>query len=49
MTPPLAKAEKRKAARDQGMHALGHIGPASAWLGAGADVVAVGGWRGDHG
>lgn len=46
ITPPLAKGEKRKAARDQGMHALRHTA-ASAWLSAGADIVAVAAWLGD--
>ena len=41
-----AKGEKRKAARDQGMHALRHTA-ASAWLSAGADIVAVAAWLGD--
>ena len=42
----MAKGEKRKAARDQGMHALRHTA-ASAWLSAGADIVAVAAWLGD--
>ncbi len=46
ITPPLAKGEKRKAARDQGMHGLRHTA-ASAWLSAGADIVAVAAWLGD--
>ena len=46
ITPPRAKGEKRKAARDQGMHALRHTA-ASAWLSAGADIVAVAAWLGD--
>jgi len=36
--PPLAKGEKRKAARDQGMHALRHTA-ASAWLGDTVETV----------
>lgn len=46
ITPPVAKGEKRKAARDQGMHVLRHTA-ASAWLSAGADIVAVAAWLGD--
>jgi integrase len=38
--------EKRKTARDQGRHALGHTA-ASAWLRAGPDIVAVAAWPGD--
>jgi integrase len=46
VTPPRAKGEKRKAARDQGMHVQRHTA-ASAWLSAGADIVAVAAWLGD--
>lgn len=46
ITPPRTKGEKRKAARDQGMHALRHTA-ASAWLSAGAGIVAVAAWLGD--
>jgi integrase len=40
------EGEKRTAARDQGMHGLRHTA-ASAWLSAGADIVAVAAWLGD--
>jgi integrase len=40
------RGEKRKAAHDQGMHALRHTA-ASAWPSAGADIVAVVAWLGD--
>jgi integrase len=46
ITPPRAKGEKRKAARDLGMHVLRHTA-ASAWLSKGADIVAVAAWLGD--
>jgi integrase len=46
ITPPRARGEKRKAARDQGMHALRHTA-ASIWLSRGADIVAVAAWLGD--
>ena len=46
ITPPRARGEKRKAARDQGMHALRHTA-ASIWLSKGADIVAVAAWLGD--
>jgi integrase len=46
ITPPSAKGERRKAARDRGMHVLRHTA-ASAWLSAGADIVAVAAWLGD--
>jgi integrase len=42
----VANGEKRTAARDQGMHGLRHTA-ASAWLSAGADIVAVAAWLGD--
>lgn len=40
IAPPRGKGEKRRAARDQGLHVLRHAA-ASAWLGADADIVAV--------
>src|SRR5579859_494568 len=46
ITPARRKGERRKAARDQGMHVLRHTA-ASAWLSAGADIVAVAAWLGD--
>ncbi len=46
ITPPCPKGGKRKAARDQGMHVLRRTA-ASAWLSAGADIVAVAAWLGD--
>jgi integrase len=44
--PRRRQGEKRKPARDQGMHVLRHTA-ASAWLSAGADIVAVAAWLGD--
>jgi integrase len=38
--------QKRRPARDQGMHALRHTA-ASAWLAAGVDIVSVAAWLGD--
>jgi hypothetical protein len=46
MTPSWAKGDKRKAARDQGMHVVWHSA-APAWLRKGADIVAVAAWLGD--
>ncbi len=40
------KGQKRRPARDQGMHALRHTA-ASAWLAAGVDIVSVAAWLGD--
>jgi integrase len=40
-----APGERHKARRDQGMYALRHTA-ASAWLSAGADIVAVAAWLG---
>jgi len=46
ITPRLEKGQKRRPARDQGMHALRHTA-ASAWLAAGVDIVSVAAWLGD--
>ena len=44
ITPQREKGEKRRPARDQGMHALRHTA-ASAWLASGVDIVFVAAWR----
>lgn len=46
ITPRRKKGQKRRPARDQGMHALRHTA-ASAWLAAGVDIVSVAAWLGD--
>lgn len=46
ITPQREKGQKRRPARDQGMHALRHTA-ASAWLAAGVDIVSVAAWLGD--
>ena len=46
ITPRLEKGQKRRPARDQGMHALRHTA-ASAWLAAAVDIVSVAAWFGD--
>jgi integrase len=46
ITPRRGKGQKRRPARDQGLHALRHTA-ASAWLAAGVDIVSVAAWLGD--
>jgi len=46
ITPPREPGQKRRPARDQGLHALRHTA-ASAWLAAGVDIVSVAAWLGD--
>jgi integrase len=46
ITPWRKSGEKRRPARDRGLHALRHTA-ASAWLAGGVDIVAVAAWLGD--
>jgi integrase len=46
ITPELKRGQRRKPARDEGMHRGRHTA-ASAWLGAGVDIVTVAEWLGD--